>query len=98
MVCKFADENPSGEVSLPLVQNLSLITSLRSIVRVKNQTLIENFARLIKDWVFIFPTLFKIFGYLCLSLIDNTKVRKLFDITKCFQDYFTKNLYSFSLS
>ena len=35
------NENPSGEVSLPLAQNLNLMTSLRSMMRVKNQTLIE---------------------------------------------------------
>ena len=35
------NENPSGEVSLPLAQNFNLMTSLRSMIRVKNQTLIE---------------------------------------------------------
>ena len=40
-LCIFANENPSGEVSLPLAQNLNLMTSLRSMMRVKNQTLIE---------------------------------------------------------
>lgn len=41
IICIFANENPSGEVSLPLAQNLNLMTSLRSMMRVKNQTLIE---------------------------------------------------------
>lgn len=40
-MCIFANENPSGEVSLPLAQNLILMTSLRSMMKVKNQTLTE---------------------------------------------------------
>lgn len=36
-----------------------------------------------------FPTLFKIFGFLCLSLIDDTKVRKLFELRKQNQKYFS---------
>ena len=53
-----------------MAQNLILITSLRSIVRVKNQTLIENFARLIKGFGFSFFLLFSRFSDspVCLSL------------------------------
>lgn len=53
----------SGEVSLPLVQNLILITSLRSILIVKNQTLNEISSFLIVFWIFIFSTLFKVFDF-----------------------------------
>ena len=67
--------------------SLTLITSLRSILMVMNQTLNEIVA-FIELWVFVSPTLFKVFGFPCLSLIDNTKIMLLFELRKQNQDYF----------
>lgn len=39
------------------------------------------------DFSFL-PTLFKVFGFPCLSLIDNTKIMLLFELRKQNQDYF----------
>ncbi len=67
--------------------SLTLITSLRSILMVMNQTLNE-IAAFMELWVFVSPTLFKVFGIPCLSLIDNTKIMLLFELRKQNQNYF----------
>lgn len=84
IICIFAGEKAEvGEVSLPVwcqIQISNLILTFQTLSEIATLIRLQSFR--------FFPTLFKIFGCLCLSLIDNTKVRNLFDITKLFQDYF----------
>lgn len=87
MVCIFAIEKAEvGEVSLPVWRQIQI-----SNLTLTFQTLNE-IASLIRLQSFRFSYSFQGFrNPLCQSLIDSTKVRKIFEITKRFQDYFKEN-------
>lgn len=82
IICIFADENPKvGGFPLPLVCQIQISNLILTF------QILNEIASLIRSLGFRFPYSFQGFRVSLLSLIDNTKVRKSFDITKFIQDY-----------